>query len=49
MLVNATVDTAANITIVSQKVNDSMIPKPPILDKSNIRLAGEGTGMQAQF
>ena len=26
-----------------------MIPKPSILDESNIRLAGEGTGMQAQF
>lgn len=49
LLVNATVDTAANITIVSQKVYDSMIPKPSILDESNIRLAGEGTGMQAQF
>lgn len=45
---NATVDTDAYITIVSQKVYDSMQPKPHIF-KSNIRLAGEGTVMRVQF
>lgn len=49
MDVNATVDTAADITIVSQKVYDCMQPKPHIVEESNIRLAGEGTGMRAQF
>lgn len=49
MEVNATVDTAADITIVSQNVYDSMQPKPYIVEKSNIRLAGEGTVMRVQF
>lgn len=47
--VNATVDTAADIPIVSQNVYDSMQPKPHIVEESNIKLAGEGTGMRAQF
>lgn len=46
---NATVNTAAYITIVSQKVYDSMQPKPQVFEESNIILAGEGTGMRAQY
>lgn len=34
--VNATVDTAADITIVTQKVYDSMQPKTHIVQESNI-------------
>lgn len=48
MEVNPTVDTAADITIVSQNIYDSMQPKPNIVEESNIRLAGEGTVMRVQ-
>lgn len=49
MEMNPTVDTAADITIVSQKVYDSMKSKPHIVKETNTRPAGEGTGMRAHF
>ena len=42
-------DTAADIAIGSARVFDSMISKPHVVSESNIRLAGEGTSMNAQF
>jgi predicted aspartyl protease len=47
--IHATVDTAADITVISARVFDSMIPKSHVVSESSIRLAGEGTSMNVQF
>lgn len=47
--IHATIDTAADITIISGKVYDSLRPKPTIVRDTNVRLAGEGAGMTTQY
>jgi hypothetical protein len=47
----ATIDTAADITILSGEVYKSLRPRPEIhvVRDTNVRLAGEGAGMTAQY
>lgn len=47
--VKATIDTAADITIISGQVYRSLRPQPEVVKDTNVRLAGEGAGMTAQY
>ncbi|XP_061175911.1 uncharacterized protein LOC133184852 [Saccostrea echinata] len=45
----ATIDTAADITIISGEVYKSLRPQSDIVRDTYVRLAGEGAGMTAQY
>lgn len=45
VLVSAVVDTAAEITIIAQRINDKMFPLPEISSSINVNLAGGGATM----
>lgn len=47
--IHDTIDTVADITIISGKVYESLRPKPTIVRDTNVRLADEGAGMTAQY
>ena len=47
MVVDAVVDTAAEITIISQRVYKSLKPRPGGCKEMNVRLAGDGASMAA--
>ena len=47
--INATIDTAADITIISGEVYRSLRPRPEVVRDTNVRLAAEGAGMTAQY
>ena len=49
MVVDAVVDTAAEITIISQRVYKSLKPRPGGCKEMNVRLAGDGASMAAGF
>ena len=49
MVVDAVVDTAAEITIISQRVYISLKPRPGGCKEMNVRLAGGGASMVAGF
>ena len=49
MVVEAVFDTAAEITIISQRVNEYLKRKPGDVKEMNVRLAGDGANMTAIF
>ena len=49
MVVYAGVDTAAEITIISQRVYESLKARPGDVKEMHVRLAGDGASMTASF
>ena len=49
IVVDAVVDTAAEIIIISQRVYKSLKPRPGGCKEMNVRLAGDGASMTASF